>query len=56
MRILIRIDKEEYNRLLKVDPFKVKRTKSGYYLLGKNKWISNPKEKKKLLKSKYKGD
>jgi len=48
-----KISKEEYDELIKREPMKVKRTKKGYYLLGKNKWIAKGKDKNKELKSKY---
>jgi hypothetical protein len=48
-----KISKEEYDELIKREPMKVKRTKKGYYHLGKNKWISKGKDKDKELRSKY---
>jgi len=42
-----KIREAEYKRLLKKVPMRVKRTRNGYYLLGKNKWISDKKSKDK---------
>lgn len=36
-----RISKEEYIELLKLNPFRVKRTKQGYYRLDINKYIKS---------------
>lgn len=51
-----KITKEQYEELAKREPMKVKRTKQGYYHLGKNKWISKGKDKDKDLKSKFRND
>lgn len=50
---MLKITKEAYEEMAKREPMKVKRTKKGYYLLGKNKWIAKGKDKNKELKSKY---
>ena len=46
-----KISKEEYDELIKREPMKVKRTKKGYYLLGKNKWIAKGKDKNNFSRS-----
>lgn len=48
---MIKVNKATYDLMLSTQPTLVKRTRNGFYLLGKNKWIdkkeTNKKEDKK---------
>lgn len=38
---MIKINRSEYMELLRINPFRVKRTKQGFYRLDINKYIKN---------------
>lgn len=47
---MIKIDRSTYDKVLQINPMLVKRTKNGYYLLRKNKWLKVKGNKKKRWK------